>query len=46
MGFGAGEIFHRAGSYGSVKVFVSRSENAVGKAQRIRLDSYVVNIST
>ncbi|KKW82397.1 hypothetical protein AAV96_00320 [Acinetobacter sp. AG1] len=48
MGLGIGEIFYRSGSYRSVKIFISRAEaeDAVGKAQRIRPDSYVVNMST
>lgn len=48
MGIGPGEVFRRAGSFRSVKVFVSRSEaeDAVGKARTVRSSSYVVNMST
>jgi hypothetical protein len=48
MGIGPGEIFRRAGSYRSVKVYVSRAdaEDAVGKARALRPSSYVVNMST
>ena len=48
MGIGTGEVFRRAGSFRSVKVFVSRSEaeDVVGKARVVRASSYVVNMST
>lgn len=48
MGIGQGEVFRRAGSFRSVKVYVSRSEaeDAVGKARAVRPSSYVVNMST
>jgi len=47
MGIGSGEIFRRAGSYRSVRVFVSRveAEDALGKARVVRPDSYLVNMS-
>lgn len=47
MGIGPGEIFRRAGSYRSVKVFVSRAEaeDALGKARVVRPTSYLVNMS-
>lgn len=46
-GIGRAEIFRRAGSFRTVKVFVSRSEaeDALGKANTIRR-SYIVNMST
>ncbi|PTV50754.1 hypothetical protein [Acinetobacter pittii] len=48
MGINNGEVFRRAGSYRSVKVFTSRSEaeDALGKAQIFRPSSYIVNMST
>jgi len=48
MGINKGEVFRRAGSYRSVKVFTSRSEaeDALGKAQIVRPSSYIVNMST
>ena len=48
MGIGQGEVFRRAGSFRSVKVFVSRSqaEDALGKARVVRPSSYLVNMST
>lgn len=48
MGINNGEVFRRAGSYRSVKVFTSRSEaeDALGKAQIVRPSSYIVNMST
>lgn len=48
MGIGPGEVFRRAGSFRSVKVYVSRSEaeDALGKARVVRPSSYVVNMST
>jgi hypothetical protein len=48
MGIGQGQVFRRAGSFRSVKVFVSRSEaeDALGKARAVRPSSYVVNMST
>ncbi len=47
MGIGSGTIFRRAGSFRSVKVFVSRAEaeDALGKARAVRPSSYVVNMS-
>ncbi|MBQ5946051.1 hypothetical protein [Massilia sp. ST3] len=47
MGIGQGEVFRRAGSYRSVRVFVSRSEaeDALWKARSVRPSSYVVNMS-
>lgn len=47
MGIEAAEIFRRAGSFRSVKVYVSRSEaeDAVGKARAVRPDAYVVDMS-
>lgn len=47
MGIGDGTIFRRAGSFRSVKVYVSRAEaeDAAGKARAVRPDSYVVNMS-
>jgi hypothetical protein len=46
MGIGRGDVFRRAGSFRSVKVYVSRSaaEDALGKARIIRSDSYLVNM--
>jgi len=48
MGIGPGEIFRRAGSYRSVRVYVSRAEaeDALGKARVVRPDSYLVNMSS
>lgn len=48
MGLGTGEIFRRAGSFRSVKVYVSRAdaEDALGRARSIRPSVYVVNMST
>lgn len=48
MGIGAGEIFRRAGSYRSVKVYVSRTEaeDGLSKARAVRPSSYVVNMTT
>lgn len=48
MGIGAGEIFRRAGSYRSVKVYVSRAEaeDGLGKARAVRPSTYVVNMAT
>ncbi len=47
MGIGEAQIFRRAGSFRSVKVYVSRSEaeDALGKARAVRDTSYVVNMS-
>lgn len=48
IGIGPGEVFRRAGSFRSVKVYVSRSEaeDAVGKARLVRPSAYVVNMAT
>ncbi len=48
MGIGPGEIFRRAGSFRSVKVYVSRveAEDGLGKARSVRPSSYVVNMAT
>lgn len=47
MGIGSGEIFRRAGSFRSVRVYVSRAEaeDGLGKARAVRPDSYVVNMA-
>ena len=46
MGIGSGVVFRRAGSYRSVKIFVSRAEaeDALGKARAVRPGSYIVNM--
>lgn len=47
MGLTDAEVFRRGGSFHSVRVFVSRAEaaDALGRAQAIRADAYVVDMS-
>lgn len=46
MGIGQGTIFRRAGSFRSVRVYVSKSEaeDALGRAKSVRADAYLVNM--
>lgn len=47
MGIGNSTVFRRAGSFRSVKVFVSKAdaEDALGKARALRPSSYMVNMA-